>query len=1264
MVLLLLACFASAQTSSSISGTVKDRAGAVVAGAKVVLTNEANKATRSAKSNGDGFFLFASVQPATYSVDISYSGFETWTVTGITIHPGDELSIPKISLQVGAVTESVTVTAEVAGVSLNSGEHSTLITSDQIKRLSTVGRDANELISMLPGFAMVQSGIENTASSFQTMGFGSGNLSGFVANGAAPQGGSVNINSDGANLIDPGDMGGQISNVNMDQVQEIKIQTSNFGADGAKGPVVISAVGKSGGSEYHGSLYTHLRNYAFNSNDWISKKDGLARPQAKYFYPGGTIGGPVLIPGTHFNHSKRLVFWAGYEYYGQHTYNGVATAFVPTPAMLAGDLSTDSIASALNVTDTGLLTGCKDINDVTEAYLNVAGICATPSGYDAAGNAINAGTDLTKNGHLDPKSFDPGTATYIGFYPAINHTPQPVPGANGTGSASEGFNYAENNITTSNGFQFHSRVDENISDTLKLYVTYNWEKVNSTQNLSSAFDYNVAATNPLPTLFDSHSTAQYLTLNLVKTLGASLTNEVNLSGVLFKQPAQYEDRSKVLDSGTAWATAGYSGGVTPSLLYGAGTTKGKIQQNQLPEIGGWESVNVPSFAEAYVPKQGQYMNKYSWNATDNLTKMYKTHSLKAGVYVEQTANNGIDLGSNMNGRAEFMRWGSCHINELIGHPITDAKGNPVTVGTGNEVGQFLSGCPLNFTQDTSDPSFNLRFTTIEGYVNDEWKVNSKLTVTAGIRLSHIGPWTDRHGIGFAVWDPSELTPHVPFSISSDPLTWKGFKWHQKDSSVPVAGVPTRPLFYSPRFSLAYDLRGNGKTVFRGGWGAYHLHDSTFIVAGAQLPLGVQTWTEANVGNNGSTCTFAQLFTTGKYIPCGAYTTGTPATSPFDVSAQDPHDDRLPVTYNYNFTVDQSIPWKMKLEVGYVGNQSSSLSTLGNLQNQNVIPLGAFYGPDPVTGQVNSLNNIPNSGADYRPYPNYQKINVPTHKAWANYNGMQVSLNKQAGSLIFGLNYTMSKTLAVRGSWDTGAISDPVNMSHDYGITSFDRRHIFNANYSWQEGNKFHGNKILGVALNGWEVSGISSLQFGPDLAVLSGNNYGLQGTAGYYYTSNGQDVLQSFSVGNSQWLGTSDYTLQPIVTCNPNKGLGKNQFVNGNCFSLPPQGSQGQWNLPDSRGPKYFKWDMTVTKNFKINKRQDIQFRLAGFNFLNHPIISFSGQDANKPLSLVVGDPTGSHFTSIQDALNGAKVVNPNIFGGTSYKVGQRILELSLKYNF
>jgi hypothetical protein len=1274
-VLLSLAFYGSAQTSSSISGTVKDASGAVVSGAKVVLTNQDSNASRPAKSNGEGFFYFAGVQPATYSVEVSYAGFERWKVTGITVHPGDNLSIPKINLQIGAVSMSVTVTAEVAGVSLSSGEHSTLITAGQIQRLSTVGRDAQELISILPGFTM-QGSVENQSLDYQKSGFG-GNLGSLGANGAAPQSGLVNITSDGANVIDPGDMGGQISSVNMDQVQEVKVQTSNFGADQARGPIVINAIGKAGSSGYHGSLYTYWRNYNLNANEWVSKHFKETTPETKYLYPGGSFGGPIKIPGTRFNQSKRLVFWTGYELYRQDAYNSLVEAFVPTPAMLKGDLRFATLADALNVsvgdspTDVnGIQYNCASTNVSAWAWTNIGSICHSPS---ASGAVDQDNVAFSEDGVIP--DVEPGIAAYTRFYPKANHVPQKLYKPDGSiSSVSDGFNYIKNMIDTDNGFQSHSRVDANISDSLKLYVTYNWEKVNTSTTTTSAFNYS-GTNNPIPTPFESHTGAQYLTLNMIKTLSASLTNELILSAVKFNEPMQYTDRSKVLDTGTAWASAGYSGGATPQAMYGSGPTATKtITENQLPMVGTWDGVGFPSFAAAYVPaSRGQFENKYTWSAADNLTKIFRTHSIKAGFYADQTGDNERSGGSNVNGTLRFMRWGGCYVNEAATNPYPSSANAPKTTGTGNQIGQFLTGCPLQYSQDSMDPNANLRDTVIEGYVTDEWKVSSKLTVTAGIRLSHLEPWTDRHGVGLAVWDPSQLTQHELLSITSqDPKYWPGFKWHKKDPSVPMAGVPTRALFYSPRFSLAYDVFGNGKTVLRGGWGSYYSHDGLFYVVGSSLPLGKESWTTSAAGTD---CSFAQIFSTS-VVPCGNYTRSTVSgqLSPFSVSAQDPHDDRMPVTYNYNFTLDQSLPWKMQAEIAYVGNQSSDIATQSNLQNQNVMPLGAEFGPDPAHGsstygQVFPTANIPNSGNDFRPYPNYQSINVPSHKAWANYNGLQASLNKQTGSLIYSVNYTWSKALAVRGSWDSGTTADPINMNHDYGIAAFDRSHVINATYAWQEGSKFHGNHILAAAANGWEVSGVITLESGPDLAILtngsSSTNFGLNGGVGYYpLGSTGPEV--SNQINSSVWLGTGDYTLQPTVTCNPRAHLKKNQFINGNCFGLPAQGTEGPWNLPKVSGPKYFKWDMSVYKDFKISDRQNMQFRLAGFNFLNHPITSFSTQDTGNPLTLNVSDDSLAEkkYTTLEQALAGAHVVNPNTFGYTAFKHGQRILELGFKYNF
>jgi hypothetical protein len=668
----------------------------------------------------------------------------------------------------------------------------------------------------------------------------------------------------------------------------------------------------------------------------------------------------------------------------------------------------------------------------------------------------------------------------------------------------------------------------------------------------------------------------------------------------------------------------------------------------------------------YVPAGSQYLRKFSWNVADNLTKQIRTHSIKVGFYAEQTGNNQVTLGSQENGTLTFMRWDTCYPNQNIVPGVTPTAPS-INASLDNTVGNFLIGCPLGYAQDNFDPSVDLRFKNFEGYATDEWKVNAKLTLTFGARLSHIEPWTDSHGVGSAVWDPSSVTPNVLYSDTTAPSTWPGVLWHKQNPSIPVAGVPTRALFYSPRFGVAYDLRGNGKSVFRGGWGVYHSHDSTNVASGAvNTAIGLQTYSNPST----ITCTFAQLFTNANntsgstIVPCGAYASSPTSISPFTINVMNPKDDREPVTYNYNFTLDQQGPWNSSFEVAYIGNQSTGLSTLSSpvgadLQNQNVIPLNAFFAPDPLTGSTNPPSKIPNS-SDYRPYPNYEQVNVPSHINWANYNALQASWNKQRGALVFGANYTRSKALGVRGNYDTGYVADPVNPHHDYGILAFDRPQALNLSYSYQEGTKYNGDRVLGQIVNGWEISGITSLQSGPDLSVVNNStDYNLSGSAGY--TVGGASI--SIPLSSGQWLGSSDYILQPTVTCDPRHGLQKDQFVNGSCFGLPAQGSQGQWSLPDVHGPAYFKSDLSVYKDFKLNDRQNMQFRVSGFNFLNHPITSFNNNNLGS-LSLDAGDCTGCTYTTPSQALAALQITNASTFGSTAFRNGVRIVELGFKYNF
>ena len=225
----------------------------------------------------------------------------------------------------------------------------------------------------------------------------------------------------------------------------------------------------------------------------------------------------------------------------------------------------------------------------------------------------------------------------------------------------------------------------------------------------------------------------------------------------------------------------------------------------------------------------------------------------------------------------------------------------------------------------------------------------------------------------------------------------------------------------------------------------------------------------------------------------------------------------------------------------------------------------------------------------------------THGAWANYNSLQVSWNKPRGAFTYGVNYVWSKAMGISGQ--NNFQPDPVNIHNDYGILNMDRTHVFNATYSYEVSTRFKG--IVGGAINGWMISGITSIQSGAPMAQSRSINYGISGTSGSTYPN--------FYLDSTALLGSSDYSLMPTVTCKPATSGGG--FDTG-CFGVPAKGTNGMYQSPYVHGPYYWNSDLRMAKTFKITESQNVQFSIAGFNFLNHPLSSFDPNDArNRNLS-------------------------------------------------
>jgi len=1185
----------------TLTGVVSDPSGGVVPNASVKLINEQSGSARDTVTNAEGYYTFASVSIGnfTYKLVVEAKGFESYEATGLEILGGEKRNL-NATLKVGAATQTVEVVGAVTNiVPVDSGEKSETLTSKELTDYVQVGSDAAEYIKIMPGF-----GINNSTHNKANY---TGEVIGINANGDAGSqsplnsaysydglpGNTLDITADGAHVSDPGCNCDTPVNPNGDMVSEFKVSTA-YSAENQKGPIVISSVTKAGGSQFHGDALFSLRNYELNANDALFNETGAPKPHNKYYYPEGQIGGPVLIPGTGFNKNRdKLFFFTAFEYYYQVLDTGLLRATVPTSAMLGGDFSTASLEKLGNITASGGPPG------TACAGTGTGGVPYAPC-LNAAALAKWPGGQIPLMTAAPGSGLDPNMVALMKLYPQPNADP------NGNG----GYNYVQAETFNQNNREWKTRVDYNISDSTKLFVRYSYQR--ELQQFPVGLWWRNGQQVPYPTPILGKNASDSVSASLTHVFNPTMTNEFVFAYTLIRFPNVFQDPSKVDRTKVGYNYAGiYKNGVV-----------------QIPSFGQWggETAQIfnPSGFEAGGPSQGLYANKYMPSVSDTVAKVFSTHTLKAGVYWEWI-RNAQPASDYANGQITT----SSGQSNTFGDPYAD-------MATGNWSG---------YTETSFDRINDEAYNTWEGFVQDDWKASKRLTIQLGMRFTHFQPWYDRLGDGFTIFNQSLYSPPTATSNCAASPTFCGFDWHKKDASVPVTGFPSRALFYQPRFSAAYDLFGSGKSVLRGSWGRYYFHTGQFTT-GLETAAGVTT---VGLGNNVSINGANQPLFASELDSLNV--AGTPS-SP---GALDPKDDLMAHTDFYNVTVSERTPWSSLLEVSYVGNRTRDIpnsgnggTTNGNTININKVPLGAMLsanngGKDPNNLPCLVLGTVLNAcnGDQFRPLLGYSDEYEVTNNGWANYNALQVTWLRTKGRYDINLNYTYGRSMGLIG------FMDQYNLANNYGVMPQNRPQIFNAAYHIDLPNPAK-NKIAGEFVNGWQVSGITQLESGADLTGFNTNyNMNLQSAKipGTTYNISGLSIM-----------GTPDMQLQPYLTCNPRSGLGSHEYINPSCFAAPTTvGQNGPIILPPIYGPAFFNWDLGIFKNFKISESKSVEFRINGYNFMNHPLWSFVPGSSN--LNLVL-DPKTLTTTN-----GNGNPVNPN-FGVTTDKEGHRIIQLQFKFIF
>jgi hypothetical protein len=456
----------------------------------------------------------------------------------------------------------------------------------------------------------------------------------------------------------------------------------------------------------------------------------------------------------------------------------------------------------------------------------------------------------------------------------------------------------------------------------------------------------------------------------------------------------------------------------------------------------------------------------------------------------------------------------------------------------------------------------------EAYVDDSWKVTARLTIDLGLRYSLFPPAHEASD-KYRVFSPAAYNPAQAVTVNSAGQIVAG-SGNPQDGLVNPAGLWSYPKAnFAPRVSFAWDLKGDGRTAIRGGYGLYYSREilGAFILMSGNPPFQQQALVYNTLLSNPANGTL-------------------PAATPATLGSNNLH-QATPYTEQYNFNIQHTLSTNLILEIGYAG--SHGLHMMRTLDINQPFP------------QVGIANGTLNANT-YRPYHGFGIIQDRQQSYGSKYNGLQTSLTRRfAHGLMFKANYTWSKALD-NTDCCSGNIYNPIpdtyNGSYEWGRSSFDAEHNFIANYVWEIPFLLHRNDLTGKVLGGWQLSGITTFQSGLPNDILIGKD--------------------NAGVGSSQGQ-------RPQVLMNPNLGFGNrtiNEWFNPAAFVAPALGTFANTGRNLVSIPGTNNWDASLHKTFRLYERMNLEFRADAFNPFNHTEFGTIGKTLTTPAQF--GKVTGA----------------------------------------
>ena len=841
-----------------ISGAVTDASGAAVPGVTVKIVNEATQQSRSAATDPNGFYVATNLPVGNYTVTVEHQGFKKATKTGYNLVADGRLTVD-FALEAGAVTESVEVVASTGeSVNSTSGEVARVIDTAQVQELALNGRNYLQLTTLIPGAPL----LTNDPLALMTdLGVNQ------PINGN--RGNTNLLTIDGGFNLDSGSNNSQINNVGIDFIREVKIQTSNFSAEyGRNSGASINVVTRSGGNDFHGSVFEFLRNDKLDANNFFNKARAveIPRPALRYNNFGWSLGGPII--------KDKFFFFGGMEWKKIRRFTAATGRSIPTRAERNGDFSfrlrgADGI---VGTADDGFLRDpSKPLNTcVAQTVTNGVVTAAIRTGC-FPGNIMPANR-ITANGKALANIYTAMEGR------AVSYVDTPT-GNNAVFQEPNPFDVRQDII----------RLDYRFNEKHSIYGRY----LHDDYVLIAPFGTFIDSQLPtIPT--ERRRPSPSYQVGHTWMITPTLINEAKVNASWNGQ--------RIPPVGDAWKSSTY-GLNYQQLFTGGGRFEESIPDVTVAGFAGWEgaaqSLISPTTDIAF---------------SDNLSWVRGAHTLKTGAQI-------IRNRKDQNGRSLYA--GNISFNPA-GNPNTTRNGFADALLSNFRTYQEFSVDQIGFFRFTQTEAYVNDGWRLNRKLNLELGLRyaySSPTYTQANNIVNFDP---------ALYDPAQavtVNPNGTINTSRGgnrfngliiagngvPQDELGRVPNGNDPAVLVVptgaprGVYDSQHIFMPRVGFAYSPSGDNKTAIRGGFGIFYDKPEGNIIFSA---VNIPPFTDSAQFENGNLLN----------IRGGAAS----AAAPFgEISTIDPN-LVLPYVMSYSLSVQRELPWGLFGEIAYVGNQGRHL----------------------------------------------------------------------------------------------------------------------------------------------------------------------------------------------------------------------------------------------------------------------------------------------------------------------------------------------------